>query len=224
MWRAGNMQSIGIGWNSNLMCANMDLSTTLHNQLDALTGGVQSIMGSVIQNATGAVASLPELIIQRADPGLYNLLTNGDSAGSPRLRSFQGKLSRHGRTRPDLHQPWSYPARLWLKRLQRLSWGLPLNRGIRDVFMPVTLCAVITSEKSESKKACISAGFSLSGYTTWTRTKAPMIDRHLLPAGHNVATKERGGDIESLHLVSIPILHAPKVSRVGLACQSSANQ
>ena len=34
-------------------------------------------MSSVIQNATAAVASLPALIIQRADPGLYNLLTNG---------------------------------------------------------------------------------------------------------------------------------------------------
>lgn len=79
MGRAGNMQSIGVGvgWNSNLMCGNMDLSTTLHNQLNGLTGGFQGIMSSVIQNATGAVASLPALIIQRADPGLYNLLTNG---------------------------------------------------------------------------------------------------------------------------------------------------
>ena len=34
-------------------------------------------MSSVIQSATSAVASLPALIIQRADPGLYNLLTNG---------------------------------------------------------------------------------------------------------------------------------------------------
>src|SRR5690606_22075181 len=39
--------------------------------------GFQSIMSNVIQNATAAVASLPALIIQRADPGLYNLLTNG---------------------------------------------------------------------------------------------------------------------------------------------------
>ncbi|WP_040069085.1 integrating conjugative element protein [Pseudomonas batumici] len=79
MGRAGNMRSIGVGmgWNSNLMCGNMDLSTTLHNQLNGLTDGFQSIMGSLIQNATGAVASLPALIIQRADPALYNLLTNG---------------------------------------------------------------------------------------------------------------------------------------------------
>ena len=76
---AGNMQSIGvgIGWNSNLICGNMSITTTLQNQLNGITNGFQSIMSTVIQNATSAVASLPALIIQRADPGLYNLLTNG---------------------------------------------------------------------------------------------------------------------------------------------------
>jgi integrating conjugative element protein (TIGR03755 family) len=34
-------------------------------------------MGNVINNATSAVASLPAMILQRADPALYNLLTNG---------------------------------------------------------------------------------------------------------------------------------------------------
>ncbi len=79
MGPTGNMQSIGVGlgWNSNLICGNMDLATTLQNQLNGVTNGFQSIMSSVIQNATAAVASLPALIIQRADPGLYNLLTNG---------------------------------------------------------------------------------------------------------------------------------------------------
>jgi len=76
---AGNMQSIGVGvgWNSNLICGDMSLSTTLQNQLNGITNGFQNIMSNVIQNATSAVASLPALIIQRADPGLYNLLTNG---------------------------------------------------------------------------------------------------------------------------------------------------
>src|SRR3546814_4543560 len=49
----------------------------IQNQLNGITNGFQNIMSSVIQNATSAVASLPALIIQRADPGLYNLLTNG---------------------------------------------------------------------------------------------------------------------------------------------------
>jgi integrating conjugative element protein (TIGR03755 family) len=76
---AGNMQSlgVGIGWNSNLICGNMSLTTTIQNQLNGLANGFQTIMNQVIQNATSAVASLPALIIQRADPALYNLLTNG---------------------------------------------------------------------------------------------------------------------------------------------------
>ena len=79
MGGAGNMQSIGvgIGWNSNLICGDMSITTTLQNQLNGITNGFQTIMSNVIQNATSAVASLPALIIQRADPGLYNLLTNG---------------------------------------------------------------------------------------------------------------------------------------------------
>lgn len=76
---AANMHSIGVGvgWNSNLICGDMSITTTLQNQLNGITNGFQAIMSSVIQNATAAVASLPALIIQRADPGLYNLLTNG---------------------------------------------------------------------------------------------------------------------------------------------------
>lgn len=79
MGGAANMHSlgVGVGWNSNLICGDMSITTTLQNQLNGITNGFQAIMSSVIQNATAAVASLPALIIQRADPGLYNLLTNG---------------------------------------------------------------------------------------------------------------------------------------------------
>ncbi|CAB3647657.1 integrating conjugative element protein [Achromobacter pestifer] len=76
---AASMRSIGVGvgWNSNLICGDMSLGTTIQNQLNGVSNGFQNIMSSVIQSATSAVASLPALIIQRADPGLYNLLTNG---------------------------------------------------------------------------------------------------------------------------------------------------
>jgi hypothetical protein len=79
MGPVGRMRSIGvgIGWNSNLICGDMSITTTLRNQLNGITNGFQAIMSSVIESATAAVASLPALIIQRADPGLYNLLTNG---------------------------------------------------------------------------------------------------------------------------------------------------
>lgn len=74
---AMNSITVGLGWNSNLICGDMSLKTTLRNQLNGITDGFQAIMSNVIQSATAAVASLPALIIQRADPGLYNLLTNG---------------------------------------------------------------------------------------------------------------------------------------------------
>jgi integrating conjugative element protein (TIGR03755 family) len=79
MGKVGSMQSIGVGagWNSNLICGDMSLESTLGNQLNGVTDGFQTIMSTVIRNATSAVASLPALIIQRADPALYNLLTNG---------------------------------------------------------------------------------------------------------------------------------------------------
>ncbi|ECD9611742.1 integrating conjugative element protein [Salmonella enterica subsp. salamae] len=69
-----NMQ---VGWNADLMCGNLDINTTIHNQLNGVTDGFKDLMGNVIQNATSAVASLPAMIIQRANPQLYDLLTNG---------------------------------------------------------------------------------------------------------------------------------------------------
>ncbi|HDR1793436.1 TPA: integrating conjugative element protein [Pasteurella multocida] len=69
--------SLGIGWNANLMCGNFDIKTTVKNQLNGITEGFKDLMGNIIQSATGAVASMPAMVIQRANPQLYDLLTNG---------------------------------------------------------------------------------------------------------------------------------------------------
>lgn len=79
MGSAGNMESIavGMGWQNNLVCGNMNLSQTLENQLNGATQGFQNIMSSVVHNATSALASMPALILQRSRPDVYNLLSNG---------------------------------------------------------------------------------------------------------------------------------------------------
>lgn len=69
--------NIGVGWNADMMCGNFDIDTTVRNQLNGVTDGFQQLMGEVIESATSAVASLPAMIIQRANPQLYDLLTNG---------------------------------------------------------------------------------------------------------------------------------------------------
>ncbi|WAH61421.1 integrating conjugative element protein [Pseudomonas silvicola] len=82
---------VGLSWRANMMCGNMNLANTLQNQLNGATQGFQQIMGNVIQNATQAVMSLPAMIIQRANPGLYELLSNGVLQG--RLDFDRSKLT-----------------------------------------------------------------------------------------------------------------------------------
>ncbi|PHM45556.1 integrating conjugative element protein [Xenorhabdus miraniensis] len=74
---SATLGGLELGWSSDLMCGNFDLKATVSNQLNGITAGFKNLMGDVIQGATGAVASLPAMIIQRANPGLYDMLTNG---------------------------------------------------------------------------------------------------------------------------------------------------
>ena len=68
---------IGAEWNSNLTCGNFDIAHSIRQQLNGISGAFQDVMGNVIQTAQGVVASLPALVIQRLNPGLYDLLQNG---------------------------------------------------------------------------------------------------------------------------------------------------
>lgn len=91
--RGHDPQAIGIGirWNAAASCGNFDIGATVSNQLNGITGGFQNMMGDVIQNAQGAVASLPAMIIQRSNPALYDLLSNGVLQG--RVDFDRSKLS-----------------------------------------------------------------------------------------------------------------------------------
>lgn len=68
---------LGIQWKADMMCGNMDLQSTIKNQLNGSTDGFKNIMGGIVESATGAVMSLPAMMIQRSNPGLYELLSNG---------------------------------------------------------------------------------------------------------------------------------------------------
>ena len=74
-----NFGTLGLGaeWQTNMQCGSFDPSISISNQLNGITDGFKDMMGDIINNATGAVASLPALIIQRANPGLYDLLQQG---------------------------------------------------------------------------------------------------------------------------------------------------
>jgi integrating conjugative element protein (TIGR03755 family) len=68
---------IGAQWSADLMCGNFDMSLSVSEQLNGVKGAFSDLMGNVINSATGAVASLPALVIQKINPALYDLLQNG---------------------------------------------------------------------------------------------------------------------------------------------------
>ncbi|WP_408741616.1 integrating conjugative element protein [Vibrio mediterranei] len=68
---------LGVGWDMNLQCGMLDPGVTVKNQLNGITDGFQDMMGSMLTNATSAVMSLPGYYLQKKDPGLYDMLTNG---------------------------------------------------------------------------------------------------------------------------------------------------
>lgn len=67
----------GVGWNTDLMCGNFDINLSIQNQLNGVSGAFQNLMDNVINAASGVVASLPALVLQRLNPALYDLLQNG---------------------------------------------------------------------------------------------------------------------------------------------------
>lgn len=66
-----------VTWNTDLMCGNFDMAVSVSEQLSGIKGSFNDLMDNVISAATGAVASLPALVIQRVNPALYDLLQNG---------------------------------------------------------------------------------------------------------------------------------------------------
>lgn len=68
---------LGVGWDLNMECGKFDPKITVSNQLNGLTEGFRNMMSNIIDSATGAVAGLPALAIQRANPGLYDMLQQG---------------------------------------------------------------------------------------------------------------------------------------------------
>lgn len=72
-----NLLGLGASWDLNPECGEFDPQITVSNQLNGITDGFRNMMDNIINAATGAVAQLPALAIQRANPGLYDMLQQG---------------------------------------------------------------------------------------------------------------------------------------------------
>ncbi|CDG22227.1 putative exported protein [Xenorhabdus poinarii G6] len=116
-----------LGWSSDLMCGNFDLKTTVSNQLNGITAGMKNLMSEVIQGATGAVASLPAMIIQRANPGLYDMLTNGVLQANVAFDKAQFNCQNMARKMMDFAQNTK-----WTQSAAMQEYKTLVNRGDGD--------------------------------------------------------------------------------------------
>lgn len=68
----GGSAQLGLGYS----CGKFDPVAAVTNTLNNVGAGVDNMMSAMTAAATGAIASLPALILQRANPGLYDLFQN----------------------------------------------------------------------------------------------------------------------------------------------------
>ena len=64
-------------WGSNYSCGNFDISTSVGAFMNDIRNSTDQALNQMVAAATGFIASLPALIIQRSNPGLYDLFQNG---------------------------------------------------------------------------------------------------------------------------------------------------
>jgi len=64
-------------WGGNYSCGNFSLSSSVGAFMNDIRSSADQALNQMVSAATGFVSSLPALIIQRSNPGLYDLFQNG---------------------------------------------------------------------------------------------------------------------------------------------------
>ena len=68
--------SVGGQMANGFNCGKFDPTVSVENTLNQVAKGVEDMTNAMTQAANAALAALPSLILQRADPGLYDLFQN----------------------------------------------------------------------------------------------------------------------------------------------------
>lgn len=68
----GGSAALGLGYS----CLKFDPVVAVSDTLNQVKSGAEDMLNAMTQAATGAIAALPAMILQRANPGLYDLFQN----------------------------------------------------------------------------------------------------------------------------------------------------
>lgn len=126
---AYNTNSIVLGgsadWGSGFNCSAFDPTLGVANTLNDVKNGADAIQQQVVSAATGAVASLPLMMLQRANPGLYELLMNS-------MASAQERVSVSTRSCEQMQQTISdggNPMEDWINISRSQDWKGEMGDG-----------------------------------------------------------------------------------------------
>ncbi|WP_444928282.1 integrating conjugative element protein (plasmid) [Microbulbifer sp. TRSA002] len=120
---------LGVGWDMNMECGEFDPRISVSNQLNGITEGFRDMMDNIIQSATGAVASLPALAIQRANPGLYDLLQQGILQGKMDFEWAETSCEEMSRV---LMGEQSFPFEKYKLSIKTNNWANEINASGGD--------------------------------------------------------------------------------------------
>ena len=84
-------------------CGKFDPLVSVENTLNQVSKGAEDMTNAMTQAANAAIAALPSLILQRADPGLYDLFQNA-LARAQALVDLSTKSCEQMQGEPE-HQP-----------------------------------------------------------------------------------------------------------------------
>lgn len=87
-----------IKWNVSATCSGWDAGLSVSNILDDVEGQFQNLQVQVVNSITGFVTQLPLLLLQRQDPGLYELISstvlNGEDLFNLKIQSCEQMSER----------------------------------------------------------------------------------------------------------------------------------
>ena len=117
---AGSAQ-LGLGYS----CAKFDPVLGVAETLNQVKSGAEDMLRAMTQAATGAIASLPALILQRANPGLYEFMQNALVGAKLKVdlatkdcRQMEAEIARGGKPVPRTH-----------RTLERNDWKRQMSIG-----------------------------------------------------------------------------------------------
>jgi integrating conjugative element protein (TIGR03755 family) len=117
----GGALDLGLGYN----CGNFNPVLGVTNILNNVKSGAEQMMQQMVTAATGAIASLPALILQRANPGLYDLFHNA-------LLRAQATISLATKSCEQMQQEIAQgknPFDRWITLAKGYDWKLQMGTG-----------------------------------------------------------------------------------------------